>query len=91
MARFLIKKGANLNARAKDKHGGTAPHWAAVLGRVEMARRLIEAGAEVNAKDNNAFTPLDATHYGRPKPEIARLLRAKGGKSKNQHRKEPAL
>jgi len=94
MARFLVKKGANLNAKAKDKHGGTPLHWAAALGRIEMARRLIQAGADVNAKDNNGFTPLDATRYDhksrrKAKLEIAEFLRSRGGKSKTQHREGP--
>jgi len=87
MARFLLKKGANLNARAKDKHGGAPLHWAAALGRVEMARKLIQAGADVNAPDNHGYTPLDATRYD-PKArreailEIARMIRAKGGRTR---------
>ncbi len=61
-----------------------------------MARRLIEAGADVNAKDNNGFTPLDATNYDRESErkarlEIAELLREKGGKSAMEHQEEPAL
>ena len=95
IAQFLIESGANLNVRAKDKHGGTPLHWAAALGRVEMARRLIQADADVNAKDNNGFTPVDATNYDRKsrrkaKLEIADLLRKRGGKSTTAHRKEPA-
>ena len=94
IARFLIRKGANLNAKAKDEHGGTPLHWAAALGRIEMARRLIDAGADVNARDNNAFTPLDATNYDpesekEARIEIADLLRAKGGKSLREHQEEP--
>jgi hypothetical protein len=85
-AQFLIEKRANLNAKAKDEHGGTPLHWAAVLGRIEMARRLIEAGADVNAKDNNGYTPLDWTNYERESEKkarlkIAELLREKGGKT----------
>ena len=83
VAQYLIERRANLDARAKDEHGGTPLHWAAVLGRIEMARRLIEAGADMNAKDNHGFTPLDATNYdreseGKAKREIAELLREKG-------------
>ena len=87
IAQFLIRKEANLNAKAKDEHGGTPLHWAAALGRIEMARRLIDAGADVNAEDNHGFTPLDATNYDRDtqkaaKLKIAEMLRAKGGKGK---------
>ena len=96
IAQFLIRKEANLNAKAKDEHGGTPLHWAAALGRIEMARRLIEAGADVNAKDNNGFTPLDATDYDREserkaKLTIAELLREKGGKSAMEHQEETGL
>jgi len=73
VAQFLIRKGANLNAKAKDEHGGTPLHWAAVLGRIEIARRLIEADADVNAKDNHGFIPLDATNYDRESEKEARL------------------
>ncbi len=82
---LLIQKRANLDARAEDQHGGTPLHWAAALGRIEMAKRLIEAGADVNAIDNDGFTPLDATYYdpefeGKAKREITELLREKGAK-----------
>jgi hypothetical protein len=87
MAQFLIKKQANLNARARDEHGGTPLHWAAVLGRVKMTERLITSGADVNARDNNGYTPLDWTNYeriseGKARLEIAEFLREKGGKLK---------
>jgi ferric-dicitrate binding protein FerR (iron transport regulator) len=96
MAQFLIKRGANLNARAKDKHGGTPLHWAAALGRLERSRQLIDSGADVNARDNNAFTPLDAINYDpksrrNVKLKIAELIRQKGGRSKTDDQKEPAL
>ena len=91
MAALLIERGADLNAKAKDKHGGTPLHWAAALGRLEMAGRLIAAGAEVNAPDNNGCRPLDAIHYDPEtrktvKRKIADLIRAKGGKGKAEHR-----
>ena len=54
------------------------------------------AWADVSAKDSNGSTPLDATNYGhksrrKAKLEIAELLRAKGGKSKTEHREEPGM
>jgi ankyrin repeat protein len=86
IAQFLIEKHANLNAKAKDEHGGTPLHWAAVLGRIKMARILITAGADVNVRDNNGYTPLDWTTYariseGKARLEVAELIREKGGKS----------
>ena len=89
IARFLIEKGANINAPAKDEYGGTPLHWAAVLGRVEMARQLIDAGANVNATDKNGYTPLDATaldQFSERKSRlvIAELLRESGGELKQQ-------
>ena len=75
-------------APAKDEYGGTPLHWAAVLGRVEIAGRLINAGANVNAKDKNGYTPLDATTHeqfsgSRPRLEVVELLREKGGKGRD--------
>jgi len=77
VARFLIDEGANIDAPAKD-----------VLGRVEIARQLIAAGADVNARDNHG-TPLDATRHeglseSEARLEIAELLRVKGGKHRNE-------
>ena len=86
VAQFLIEKHANLNAKAKYEHGGTALHWAAVLGRIKMARILITVGADVDIRDNNGYTPLDWTTYeriseGKARLEVAELLRDKGGKT----------
>jgi len=87
VARFLIDKGANINAPAKDEYGGTPLHWAAALGRVEIARQLIDAGANVNLRDKNGYTPLDATTYeqfseSKSRLAIAELLRKSGGELK---------
>ncbi len=94
IAQCLIEKRADLNARARDEHGGTPLHWAAALGRLDMAERLIRAGANVHSKDKNGFTPLDATNYHRElqkeaKFKIAELLRGKGGKSGMTTRHRP--
>ena len=85
MVRFLIGQGADLDAPARDEHGGTPLHWAAALGRLAIARQLIDAGAGVNARDTHGYTPLDATRYQpesarEAKREIARLLRERGGR-----------
>jgi len=36
----------------------TALHWAAAYGRLAVVKRLVESGANVNAKDSNGVTPL---------------------------------
>ncbi len=91
---FLIEKGANLGARPKDEHGGTPLHWAAALGRIEMVKQLLSAGADINAPDNHGYTPLDATAYApdyerEAKVEIADYLREMGGLTVEEKRTKP--
>ena len=55
----------------------------------EMARQLINAGANINAADKNGYTPLDATtgeqfSDGKSRRAIAELLRQRGGKSRDE-------
>jgi RNA polymerase sigma factor (sigma-70 family) len=66
-------------ARATDATGMTALHHAAERGATEVARLLIAAGADVNARDAQGEAPLDrAGHAGpwksAPATEIVRLL-----------------
>ena len=54
----LILLGANLDWQ-DEKYGKTSLHWATQYwGNVEIVRMLIDAGADVNLKDNNGDTPL---------------------------------
>jgi ankyrin repeat protein len=46
-----------------DEYGGTPLHWAAWYGHVEIARLLLQNGAEVNAKERNGWTPLHWAAY----------------------------
>lgn len=59
---------------AKDPFGGSSPLiTAAVFGQTEMARILIESGADLEFRNNDGSTPLiTAAFFGRP--EIVRLL-----------------
>jgi len=57
-AKFLIEKGANVNASSND--GATALHGAAFFCHAEIVKLLLDKGAKVNAKNIRGETPLDA-------------------------------
>ena len=57
IARFLLANGASGDDRIAED-GGTVLQMAADLDRVEMARLMIEAGADMNAKSPDGSTPL---------------------------------
>jgi uncharacterized protein len=55
--RALLLKGVDVNSR--DVFGDNAGlHWAASLGLAEMARLLIDNGADVNVRNEEGYTPL---------------------------------
>jgi len=56
MARLLLAKGANVNA--KFNYGSSPLHSAAASNNVELVKELISRGAEVNASLDNGVTPL---------------------------------
>ena len=59
IAKFLIEKGADVNAKSRD--GSTPLHSAAFLGHTEIAELLIQKSAEVNPKNYRDETPLDVS------------------------------
>jgi ankyrin repeat protein len=67
-----IAAGSNLNE--KDPFGGSSPLISASLfGKTEMARTLIDAGADINFQNNDGSTALlTASFFCRP--EIVKLL-----------------
>jgi len=71
-----IAAGSNLNE--KDPLGGSSPLISASLfGKTAMAKMLIDAGADINLRNNDGSTALlTASFFCRP--EIVRMLLNKG-------------
>ncbi|KFY10316.1 hypothetical protein V491_07710 [Pseudogymnoascus sp. VKM F-3775] len=66
--RFLIQKGADVNARDWEKK--TPLHFAAAEGHIAAIRLLFENGADINAQDESGYTPLHLMMMnGKPAPD----------------------
>jgi uncharacterized protein len=77
---ILIAAGADPNVRNPGKQFSETPlHWAASSDDVDVARALIEGGADVEAADGSIGTPLDNA-IGYACWHVARLLGARGAK-----------
>lgn len=72
---FLLN-GVDVNSR--DIFGDNAGlHWAARLGLAEMARLLIDNGADLNIRNDEGFTPLHGA-AGEGQKELVVILIAHG-------------
>ncbi|HKB47648.1 MAG TPA: ankyrin repeat domain-containing protein, partial [Ktedonobacterales bacterium] len=89
MVKLLLAKGADVNAASAESvqvrkgplglNHLTALMYAAPYGSPELVRTLIDAGAQVNAKDIRDMTPLMlAVGSETQNPDVVRLLLAKG-------------
>jgi ankyrin repeat protein len=81
VARFLLEKGADVNAQAKD---GISPLMlAAVSGQPDMVKLLLEKGAKVGLTDERGWTALSwACKWGEDVESVEALLA--GGADLNQ-------
>ena len=61
-----VKEAINAdNINEPDDAGNTFLHLSAQKGYTDMAKFLIEKGANVNARSQNQYTPLnDSSYYG---------------------------
>ena len=96
MAKLLIEHSADVNAKNEmslgyaqwlieyghsvDVIGMTPLHSAAWSNSLDVAKLLIERGADVNAKDADDFTPLDRALNEDDSEEMQALLRRHGGR-----------
>lgn len=99
IVQLLLDNGADKNIKANDQPGGTPLQWAAFWGIRGMTEFMVNAGAEINAKDNNGCTPLCASNLHNPyikekdmetfrknRPAIQAFLKSKGGIDLNDFR-----
>ena len=96
IVRLLLENGAHLGIRAMDEFKGTPLIWAAYWGLHDMAKLLLDEGADVNGSDSYGSTPLDAASVENPfigkedadafiesRERIRALLRENGGRTGN--------
>jgi ankyrin repeat protein len=81
--RLLVARGANLHLTARNPMKVAAIHAASAEGGFEIARLLIEAGADVNAVQQAGFTPLHAAAMT-GQLELAKLLLERGADPRAQ-------
>jgi hypothetical protein len=79
IVRVLLAAGGDPNAREPETPSETPLHWAASSDDAEVARALIDGGADINLPDGSIGTPLDnALGYGCW--NVARLLVERGAR-----------
>ena len=80
VAEFALANGANINLPSNSKK--TPLHYTAQLNQLVMAKLLVEAKADLEAKDKKGRTALDLA-TGEAKRELANYLRGVGVTSKS--------
>lgn len=71
----ILLDDATITVNTQDNDGNTALHWAALLGYPQIAKILIDHGADRTILNNAGRNPLEeATLYGNPNEEMLKLL-----------------
>jgi len=70
---YLLTKGAHINEK-NGQTGLTALYKACVDGSLDIATVLLDAGADVNLKSTQGYTPLYAAVQSKHKPVVEYLL-----------------
>jgi len=91
LAREMIERGADVNARARNQARVMPVHAAAAQRDRATMALLLDRGADVNARQQLGFTPLHSAASGGD-AELAELLLARGAdpRAKSDDGKTPA-
>jgi ankyrin repeat protein len=89
IAKYLISRGADVNARNSD--GRPFLFELASSGRIDLVEMMIGLGADVNAADAHGYTPLHAAVMRQNEPLIRILLRAGGDPNRKTERGQTAF
>jgi ankyrin repeat protein len=60
IARYLLLKGAEVNLPSQNSFGVYPLHSAAAANNLDITKIVLEAGADVNVRQQSGFTPLHA-------------------------------
>jgi uncharacterized protein len=77
LAREMIERGADVNARARNAAGVMPVHAAATVRDLETMRLLLDRGADANARQQLGYTPLHSVGNNGD-AAVADLLLARG-------------